>query len=116
MEALAALGLALLTGLAGTSWQWQRAEKRGAEARAQQYGLLLARASAERRSGVVGQQFATITALRQAAQMRPGERELRDEAITALALLDYNSTPWRFIRMVRCWPRPPGMAPRNSTA
>jgi len=86
---LAALTLALLAGLAGTTWQWRRAEQRGLEARAQQYGLLFARAAAERRSGVVGQRSAALEGLLQAARLRPGQRELRDEAITALALSDF---------------------------
>ena len=93
-------GLILLLASAGW-WASQRSFQR-AEAlrrRAEQaeglandrlYDALVARASAERRSGGAGARQASLEALRQAAAFRKSELELRKEAITALALPEFS--------------------------
>lgn len=66
-----------------------RATAADLEAKRRLYQALAATAMAERRSGVVGQRFSTLEAIVSAAQLRPGEAELRDAAISALAIPDF---------------------------
>jgi serine/threonine protein kinase/WD40 repeat protein len=108
--------LALAGGIIGTSWGMIRAaaasgvavneanQKAGAlraarkseqEARDQLFLALLHQARALRFSRQMGQRIDSLSALAQAARMRPDER-LRDEAIAALALPDLRPVPgWR---------------------
>src|SRR6266511_1235444 len=89
---------ALLLGLAGSLWQWGRAEKSASEARLAEHEATtnlwhsyLAQARANRFSGRPGRRFDSLEALVKAAAIRPGP-ELRDEAIAALALTDVRFT------------------------
>ncbi len=94
---LVATGLAIL---AAGGWWLTRVDLRRSEAmrlrveaaekdsQRQLYAALLARASAERRSGVAGARAAGLQALVRAAEIQPGALELRNEAITLLALTD----------------------------
>src|SRR5262249_55145210 len=89
--------LALLAGIVGTTWGMFRADaarvdaaneaeqKRQAlaDARDKLFQALVNRARAERRSGQVGQRFAALKALREAAELRVTP-ELRTEAMAAL--------------------------------
>lgn len=95
--------LVLLVVLASAvvfSWRASIRERAAAhEARAALWQTLLTQARASRHSGRAGQRFDTLAALRQAAEIRP-TRELRNEAIAALALTDV-----RLIHTIE----PPGM-------
>ena len=73
------------------------AEQAGRE---QLYHALAATAVAERRSGLFGQRFASLAAIISAAEIRPGAPELRDAAITTLAVPD--------LRETHRWPLPEG--------
>jgi serine/threonine protein kinase/WD40 repeat protein len=93
--------LALLAGIVGTTWGMFRADaarvdaaneaeqKRQAlaDARDKLFQALVNRARAERSSGRVGQRFAALKAIREAAQFRVTP-ELRTEAMAALVLPD----------------------------
>lgn len=74
-----------------------RAEAAEGEARHRLRGSLLERARATRLTGRVGQRFASLAALREAAAISPGS-DLRDEAVAALALPDWRATESR-----ECW-------------
>src|SRR5262249_44082371 len=63
------------------------ADERAREARAELWKASLHEAQAERRSGQIGQRFASLDALARAAAIRPA-LELRNEAIASLALPD----------------------------
>lgn len=103
--ALAALsGLALtlfIIGVAGIAWQWRRANHHAlnAENALQQtrdalWQANFDRAHALRTSRQMGQRFAALAAVKAAAALRPDPR-LREEAVAALALTDFENTgPW----------------------
>ena len=56
------------------------------------YSSLIARARAERRSGVLGSRESALSAVREAAQIHADSGELRTEAIAALAMIDLRET------------------------
>jgi len=96
--AIAGLGalavLLFLGGLSGIVWQWRRANREADSARQalQQAEETLWRANGDRAhalriSRAPGQRLQALEAIRAAAHFRP-TRELRDEAIAALALPD----------------------------
>jgi WD40 repeat protein len=66
-----------------------RAEKAEIEANERLYSALVARAAAERRTGLGAARENALTAVRQAAQLHPPTAELRSEAIAALALAEF---------------------------
>jgi len=68
----------------------RRAEKAEHVANDQLYAALLARAAAERKSGVVGARGRALAAMRQAGELGAATAELRSEAISALALIDFS--------------------------
>lgn len=90
----AGLGVAAaaLTALAGLGLARHETERQAGLARAAEEALYhaeLARAQTAWRSGRTGAREETLVAVRAAARLRPGAAELRDEAVTALALLDF---------------------------
>ena len=99
--AASVVALALVGGIIGTSWGMlsadaarahaaQEAQQKAAaltDAREQLFQALLNRARAERSSGRIGQHFAALKAIQDAAQIRVTP-ELRTEAIAALVLPD----------------------------
>ena len=56
------------------------------------YSSLIARARAERTSGVLGSRESALSAVREAAQIHAASGELRTEAIAALAMIDLHET------------------------
>ena len=66
-----------------------RAEGAERLAKGQLYASLLARASAERRSGLAGARGRALAAVRQAGRLGRASPELRSEAISSLALTDF---------------------------
>jgi WD40 repeat protein/tRNA A-37 threonylcarbamoyl transferase component Bud32 len=89
-----ALVCALIAGLAGIIWQWQRAANNAkhashaaAQARDELWGARLAQARAQRLSGLAGRKSECLAAVKSAAAIH-SSAELRDEAIAALALTD----------------------------
>ena len=72
------------------------------------YEALAATGVAERRSGLLGQRFASLKAIISAAEIRPGAPELRDAAITALAVPDLRETGH--------WPLPAGFQVQGFSA
>ena len=66
------------------------------------YDALAKSALAELRSGMVGRRFQSLETITSAAALRPGAPELRDAAITALAMPD--------LRLVREWALPAGFS------
>ena len=73
-----------------------RAEGAERLAKEQLYASLLARAAAERRSGLAGARGRALAAVRQAGRLAAASPELRSEAISALALTDFTeSRRWR---------------------
>ncbi len=102
---LAALFVAITSGVIGISWQWRRAENESARARAaaqesttQLRIALLNQARAVRSTTSAGRHFESYKAIAQAAAMNPPpdlRTVLRDEAIASLALTD--------LQLVRRW-------------
>jgi len=84
---IATLLLVLTTGILGVFWQWRRAEAESLAHRLALADALLAQAHAQRVSGEPGRRFAALAAIREAVRIRP-TRELRDEAIACLTLVD----------------------------
>ena len=68
------------------------AESRGTEHAEQLWRSLIERARAGRTSGRIGQRYDGLTALRQAAGIRP-TLEIRNEAIACMALVDLRPAP-----------------------
>ena len=79
--------LILAAGVAGVVWQWRRAEAESTAHRLALADALLAQARAQRVGGEAGRRFQALKAIRKAASIRPC-RELRDEAIASLTLVD----------------------------
>jgi WD40 repeat protein/tRNA A-37 threonylcarbamoyl transferase component Bud32 len=89
-----ALGLAVVCGILGISWQWQRAEARAGELVQMMARANLALARAERRTIEAGRRSRALDRI--AAAAKAGfSNEARDEAIAALALPD--------LRLARAW-------------
>lgn len=93
--AIAALGAAaalfFILGVSGVFWQWQRAEGALSDSRASLWTADFERARAVRTTRRMGQRTEALAAIREAAAIRVTP-ELRDEAITALALFDLEDT------------------------
>jgi WD40 repeat protein len=66
------------------------------------YQALTATGAAERRSGAFGQRFASLADIVAASELHPGAQELRDAAITSLALPD--------LREIGRIPKPPDVS------
>src|SRR5437870_1141566 len=120
---LIALGLSLAAIIQGLRAQRSagEAEKASAQARSELWKAQLARAGAERLSGVAGRKTESLAAVTSAAAIRPSP-ELRDEAIAALALTDVTESgpfqpaaistgqEWAFAPDFDCYARSDGRA------
>lgn len=82
------LGLSLIFGMSGIFWQWRRAEDALGHSRESLWKANYERARSVRISGRMGQRTGALIAIRDAAAIR-SERVLRDEALAALALPDF---------------------------
>jgi Serine/threonine protein kinase len=76
------------------------------QARSELWQSYLEQARAERLSGQAGQRYASLEAIRRATAIRPS-RELRNEAIAALALTD--------VRLIHTWPFTEGLVSYSSS-
>lgn len=78
----------LFAGLAGTSWQWVRAERHLREAQNASVDALRREARLIRLQGSAGQRFDSQQALAKAAQIRRPPADMRNDVIASLTLAD----------------------------